>query len=140
MKKFDALKELEKVETALAEVGAVLSEPFHDRAKELIIQLSKFKGVKINHLIMGMGGWVLNGTMPFKEVWSGGVEEGDHEIDLSQFETGRNCWMEYYDAVNPGISAVCGELNEICEILTNETYLSLLEINDKEMKKLLKKA
>lgn len=87
---------------------------------------------------MGMGGWHLNGTTPFKEVWSGGVEEGDHEIDLDEFSTSRNCCLiEYYEAVNPGIREVGAELNEILEVLTMTDYLQLLEIPDKEMKKLL---
>jgi hypothetical protein len=87
---------------------------------------------------MGMGGWFLDGTLPFKEVWKGGIEEGEHEIDLYQFDTGRNCWLEYYEAVNPGISAIGHELNEICEVLTNEAYLQTFDISKEEMKKLLK--
>ena len=142
MKKWRGInKELDEVEKALGEVGEILSRPFHDRAKELIVKLSKFKGVKINHLIMGMGGWVLDGTIPFKEVWSGGVEEGDHEIDIDDFSPShRRCMIEYYEVVNPGIREVGAELNEILEVLTMTDYLQLLEINDKDMKKLLTSA
>ena len=74
------------------------------------------------------------------EVWSGGVEEGDHEFEMIQFETGRNCWMEYYDAVNPGISALCMELNEVLGILTHTKYLQIFDITEDEMKKLLKRS
>jgi hypothetical protein len=140
MTKFNIDREREKVERELSELGAKLSEPFIARAKELIIQLSGFKGVKLERLVMGMGGWSLVGTIPFKEIWSGGVEEGDHEIQLAiHFDTGRSGWLEHYENVNPGITAVGMELNRILETLTNETYLQIFDITDAEMKKLLKR-
>jgi len=139
MSKFNANKELDKVENELWRVGERMSKPFIKRAKELVVELSKFKGVKLERLLMGMGGWSLCGTMPFKEVWSGGVEMGDHEIELAlQFDTGRNCWLEYYENVNPGICAVCSELNEILSILTHTRHLAIFDINEDDMKKLIK--
>ena len=138
--KFNASKELDKVEKELWRIGSRMSKPFHKRAKELIVRLSKFEGVTINHFIMGMGGWVLDGKLPYKEFWGPNlskVEEGFNDFDLRQFDTGRNSWMEYYDNVNPGISAVLTELNEICEILTHTRHLAIFDINDEDMKKLL---
>jgi len=138
MKKFDAKKELDKLEKELWRVGTRLSKPFIKRAKELIVELGNFKGVKLERLCMGMGTYSLVGTLPFKEVWQGGVEEGDHELELwLQFDTGRNCWMEYYEVVNPGICKVCTELNELLSTLTHTSYLDIFDIDEEEMKKLL---
>lgn len=141
MKKFNARKEWKKVDRQLANMGEKLSKPFINRAKELIVDLSKFKGVKINHLIMGMGGWVLNATLPFEEHWGPNlskVEKGTHEFSFHDFGN-RSCWIESYENVNPGISAVVIELNEILELLTNEHYLQIFDIDAVEMKRLLKK-
>ena len=138
-KTFNLEDEFDKVDKTLAEIGERMSEPFHARARELIIQLSKFKGVKLNHLIMGMGGWVLNGTLPFKEYWGPNlskVEEGTNDFEFGNFEK-RSCWPECYENVNPGICAVACELNSILEMLTNEHYLQIFDIDDKEMKKML---
>ncbi len=141
-KTFNLKDEWDKVDKTLAEIGERMSAPFHARARELIIQLSKFKGVKLNHLIMGMGGWVLNGTLPFKEYWGPNlskVEEGTNDFEFGNFEK-RSCWPEFYENVNPGICAVACELNSILETLTNEHYLQIFDIDDKEMKKMLTKA
>ena len=138
MPKFNVNRELDKVERALENLGDKMSKPFFARAKELVWELGQFKGVKLERLVMGMGGWSLVGTIPFKEIWSGGVEEGDHEIELDlQFETGRNCWLEHYENVNPGITAVGRELNEILSILTHTKYLQIFDISEEEMKALL---
>ena len=142
MKQFNAERELKKLERELGKVGTRASKPFIARVKELIVELSKFKGVKIERMVMGMGGWALVGTLPFKEYWGENlskVEEGDHDFELSQFDTVRNCWMEYYDNVNPGISAVCTELNDILSILTYNKYLDTFDIPADEMKKLLRR-
>jgi len=140
MKKFNANKELDKAEKALWNTGSKLSKPFIARAKELIVEISKGKGIKIERLVMGMGCYSLVGTIPFKEVWSGGVEEGEHEIEMWRLDSGRNCMLEYYDAVNPGISALLGELNEVLSILTHTRYLQVFDIDKNEMKKLLKRS
>ena len=140
MKKFNADKELKKVEKELWNMGSRLSKPFIARAKELIVEISKFKGVKIERLCMGMGAYSLVGTIPFKEVWSGGVEEGEHEIEMWRLDSGQNLFLEYYDAVNPGISKALGELNEILGILTQTRYLAIFDIDVVEMKKLLKRS
>lgn len=140
-KKFDVNKELDKVEDALTNLGCRLSEPFHARAKELIVQLSKFKGVKIKRLLMGRGGYSLDATLPFIEYFKGKAEKGDHELELElQFDTGRNCWLECYENANPGICAVCSELNDVLHTLTHTHYLQIFDIDPVEMKKLLKKS
>jgi hypothetical protein len=142
MSKFNVDKELKKVERELIKVGARMSKPFVKRAKELIVELSKFKGVKLHHLIMGMGGWHLEGEVPFKEYWGENlskVEEGVHEFDFDHFGT-RSNWSESHENVNPGICEVAIELDEILERLTNEPYLTIFDISEAEMKKLLKSA
>jgi hypothetical protein len=138
-RKFNCDRERKNVERELGKLGIKLSKPFIARAKELIVELSKFKGVKINHLIMGMGGWVLNGTLPYKEFWGADlskVEEGIHEFSFHDFDR-RSMWIEYYENVNPGICKVVHELNDILETLTNEQYLDIFDIDAVEMKELL---
>jgi hypothetical protein len=140
-RKFNTDREVKKVERALANLGAKMSKPFIARAKELIVELSKFKGVKINHLIMGMGGWVLNGEIPYKEFWGPNlskVEEGTHKFSFHDFSK-HSSWCESYENVNPGICAVVGELDYILERLTNETYLQIFDIDAVAMKKLLQR-
>ncbi len=140
MKKWQGLQsERDTFNDTLCEVGAVLSERFHNRAKELLVEFSKFKGVKVTYLKMGMGGWWIGGEVPFKEVWKDQVEEGTHDIDLYDFQDKRQ-WNAFYEEVNPGICAVATELLEILQFLTDEHYVQLLEIPEKEMKKLLSKA
>jgi len=134
---FSLFQELKKVERQLANLGEKLSKPFFVRAKELIVELSKFKGVKINYLLMGMGGWTLDAEFPYEEHWSGGIEKGVHEFSFHDIG-GRSCWAECYENVNPGIVAVARELDNILEILTNEQYLQIFDIDKDEMKKLLK--
>jgi hypothetical protein len=65
------------------------------------------------------------------------VEEGDQKFELWRWDSGRNCMLEYYDAVNPGITAKISELKEILDILTHTHYLAIFDITEEQMKKLL---
>ena len=138
-RKFNCDREWDKAERELAKLGAKLSTAFVDRAKELIIELSKFNGVEINYLIMGMGSWVLDAKVPYKEYWGENlskVDEGVHEFDFNAFRIRYNR-VECYENVNPGISKVVIELDHILETLTNKKYLRVFDIDAVEMKKLL---
>lgn len=132
-------KERKKVVAAVCAFGAGLSEKFHDRAKELIKQFSRFEGVKVHYLVMGMGGWSLHAVAPFDEEFDGKVERYSYEVNTYDFTTSRGQPIDGYERANPGICKVMGELDEILQFLTDEAYLSLLDIPEEEMKKLVGK-
>ena len=128
---------MDSVEKTINEVGEVLSQPFHDRVRVLIKKLSKFKGVEIDHLIMGMGSYVLSIKAPWRETFKGKTEEGIHDMNIGDFNDSRNQPIETYECVNPGIAAVAQEIDDILMFLTDKHYLSIFDINEEEMKKLL---
>jgi hypothetical protein len=131
-------KEQDAVKTALCDVGELLSRPFHERARELIIKLSKFKGVTIKYLVMGNGTFLMGIKTPWREEFKGNVEEGVHEnVDIGDFNDSKSRPNELYELANPGIGAVAQELDEILMYLNDEPYLTLLNIDEEEMVKLL---
>lgn len=129
--------ELDAAEMALADVGALLSCKFHDRAKELIIRLSKFEDVTIKYLIMGNGTYVLKMKAPWREVFRGQLEAGVDDMNIGDFNDSHRQPIERYELANPGICKVAQELDEILMLLTDGHYFELFDIDEERMAKLL---
>jgi hypothetical protein len=126
-------KEREDIENSLQEVGSMLSTRLHDRIETLFKKLSKFKGVKINYLIMGNGTYVVNMEAPMQV--DGATENS--RVDISEFNDSTDGPDDRYENVNPGICAVALELDNILMHLTDSRYLTLMGIDEKKMKKLV---
>jgi hypothetical protein len=128
-------KEKDEITSSLCEVGEILSQKLHDRVRWLCGQIGNLDGITLDHLNMGMGGWSFGrkslmkfaegDTRDFDDYMNGGpggagIEEGPE-------------WEQRW----PKLPKLAKELEEILMYLTDEHYLTLLDIDEAEMKKLV---